>query len=95
MKKAKKEDQMPVDRKCLDVVLRFVTRSIQEKEKPQKEKKKKVQFSCFGKYYKTKVLSCYGKTLYFKGRWPKSETAFFAKKRNNASYFLELEVFAF
>ena len=41
MKKAKKEDQMPVDRKCLDVVLRFVTSRIQEKEKPQKQKEKK------------------------------------------------------
>ena len=33
MKKAKKEGQMPVDRKCLDVVLRFVTSKIQEKRK--------------------------------------------------------------
>ena len=41
MKKVKKEDQMPVDRKCLDVVLRFVTSRIQEKEKPQKQKKEK------------------------------------------------------
>ena len=82
MKKAKKEDQMPVDRKCLDVVLRFVTSRIQEKEKPQKQKKKRLQFFCFGESIKpnfslvTEKLCTLGV-----GRWPKSETAFFGKRK--------------
>ena len=69
MKKAKKEDQMPVDRKCLDVVLRFVTSRIQEKEKPQKQKKKKAPILLLlEKSIKPNFFLVTEKTLYFRGR---------------------------
>ena len=68
MKKAKKEDQMPVDRKCLDVVLRFVTSRIQEKEKPQKQKKKGLNSLALESIKPNFFFLVTEETLYFRGR---------------------------
>ena len=59
------------------------------KRETPKAKEKKASILLLWRKYKTKLLSCYGKTLYFRGRQVTQirNSFFWQKKRNNTTYF--------